>query len=208
MKIKSATFLTSAAEIKDCPPATLPEFALIGRSNVGKSSLINLLTGKPELARTSAKPGYTKLINFFHVNQTWCLVDLPGYGFVADGYGQRARFNNAVAGYLVERERLCSVFVLLDASIPPQEVDLEFIHWLNQHRLPLVAVFTKTDKAAATTIDANIEAFKTRIQAQAGNLPMIYRTSAKAKTGHIELLDLVDQVLEKRGLSSPLQRGR
>ena len=198
MKVTSAEFKTSAASFKDCPTFNLPEFALIGRSNVGKSSLLNLLTNRRELARTSAKPGYTKLINFFHINRNWCLVDLPGYGFVADGKKQRDRFNNAVADYLAAREELCCVFVLVDGSIPTQEIDLEFIHWLTQQMVPFVVVFTKTDKIAAARVESHIEAFKVRMEEFADNLPMIFKSSSVAKTGQLEILELVGEVLERR----------
>jgi GTP-binding protein len=195
MKITSAEFITSAASLDVCPTLNLPEFALIGRSNVGKSSLLNLLTNRNELARTSNKPGYTKLINFFHINRDWCLVDLPGYGFVTDGKKHRDRFNNAVADYLAAREELCCVFVLIDSSLPPQEVDLEFIHWLTQQSVPFVLIFTKTDKVSATRVEEHIEQFKVRMTEFADNLPLIFKTSSKARTGQVEVLKMVGQVI-------------
>jgi GTP-binding protein len=146
MKITSADYYTSALTLDACPAGDLPEFALIGRSNVGKSSLLNLLAGKKELARVSAKPGHTQMINFFTINKTWRLVDLPGYGFAKVAKKQRHQFNEFVSDFLVNRGSLRCVFLLIDGSIPPQPLDLQFAQWLISVGVPFVLVFTKIDK--------------------------------------------------------------
>lgn len=201
MKIKSADYITSALSLDACPSFGMPEFALIGRSNVGKSTLLNLLTNRRELARVSDKPGYTRMINFFHINQSWCLVDLPGYGFVAGGKKQKDKFNEFVAEYLAGREELNCVFVLVDGSIPPQEIDLEFIHWLTQQVVPFVVVFTKTDKASEARVDSHIELFRQRLTEFCDNFPLFFKTSARERTGQEGLLRLISEVLanQKRG---------
>ena len=198
MKITSAEYVTSCLKLEQCPESELPEFALIGRSNVGKSSLLNLLVNRSELARTSAMPGYTRMINFFGINREWLLVDLPGYGFVQGGKNHRERFSQFISEYLAKREQLCCVFVLVDSSIPPQRIDLEFIHWLTQQVVPFVVVFTKTDKASEARVGTHIEQFKEQMAEFADNLPMMFKTSARKKTGQKEVLDLIGEVLKKR----------
>ena len=150
MKITSAEFHTSAPDLRSCPPPQRPEFAFIGRSNVGKSSLINLLVHRRDLAKTSSTPGKTRLINFFTINGRWSLVDLPGYGFAAGPKTERWHFGNAVATYLERRETLAQIFVLIDVRLPPQKIDLEFLGWLATKRDTFSIVFTKTDKLSAT----------------------------------------------------------
>src|SRR5215210_4394130 len=147
MNISSAIFDRSAPDLDSCPDESLPEFAFIGRSNVGKSSLLNMLAGKQGLARVSPTPGFTKLINIFTMNKTWRLVDLPGYGFAQVAREDSARFNHAVNDYLEHRKNLCLVFALIDSSLPPQKIDLEFVGWLTSKHVPYVLVFTKTDTA-------------------------------------------------------------
>src|SRR3954463_3411136 len=146
MHISSATFHCSAPDLDACPDGSLPEFAFIGRSNVGKSSLLNMLAGEQGLARVSPKPGFTKMINIFTINKTWRLVDLPGYGFAQVARQDRSLFNRAVGDYLRHRPNLCCVFALLDSGLAPQKIDLEFVQWLTDHTVPYVLVFTKTDQ--------------------------------------------------------------
>src|SRR3954447_4259624 len=148
VNISSAIFDRSAPDLNSCPDESLPEFAFIGRSNVGKSSLLNLLAGEQGLARVSPKPGYTKLINVFTMNNCWRLVDLPGYGFAHGSRGDRARLSETVTDYLENRTNLCLVFALIDSGLAPQEMDLDFVDWLVRHAVPFVLVFTKTDKAS------------------------------------------------------------
>ena len=150
MNISSAIFDRSAPDLASCPDESLPEFAFIGRSNSGKSSLLNMLSGKADLARTSPTPGFTKLINFFTVNKNWRLVDLPGYGFAEGAKKDSARFNQAVSHYLKRRTNLCLVFALIDSGLEPQEMDVDFVEWLARNAVPFVIVFTKTDKNPMT----------------------------------------------------------
>ena len=163
--ISSAIFDCSAPSLDFCPDESLPEFAFIGRSNVGKSSLLNMLAGEQGLARVSTTPGFTKLINVFTMNNCWRLVDLPGYGFAQGARKDRARFNQAVSDYLENRPNLSLVFALIDSGLAPQAIDLEFVEWLVRHAVPFVFVFTKTDKVSAVTAQANIAAFADRISA-------------------------------------------
>src|SRR5438105_4886034 len=163
MNISSAIFDRSAPDLASCPDESLPEFAFIGRSNVGKSSLLNMLAGKGVLARVSPRPGLTKLINFFTMSKTWRLVDLPGYGFAQGAKKDRFRFNRAVNDYLKHRPNLCCVFALLDSSLAPQPIDVDFVEWLTRNSIPFVLVFTKTDRGTPETVQANIAAFKAAI---------------------------------------------
>jgi GTP-binding protein len=195
VNISSAIFDCSAPDLDSCPDESLPEFAFIGRSNVGKSSLLNLLSGKLDLARVSPTPGFTKLINIFTMNRTWRLVDLPGYGFAAGARKAKFKFNHAVDDYLKNRTNLCCVFALLDSGLPPQEIDVEFVRWLTRNSVPFVLVFTKTDKAAPATVQANIEAFTTRISGWFEQLPAIFTCSAMAKQGREELLGVIDEAM-------------
>src|SRR5512136_2614700 len=179
VNISSAIFDCSAPDLDSCPDESLPEFAFIGRSNVGKSSLLNMLAGEHGMARVSATPGFTKLINIFTMNKCWRLVDLPGYGFAHGARHHRARFNQAVSEYLEHRANLCLVFALIDSGLAPQQIDLEFVEWLVQRAVPFVLVFTKTDKVAAATVQANIAAFTGRISAWFEKLPTVLTCSAE-----------------------------
>jgi GTP-binding protein len=196
MKIISAAFETSASRLRSCPNRPLPEFALIGRSNVGKSSMINLLTHRKELARTSNTPGKTQLINFFVVNEAWRLVDLPGYGYAKVGHQQRLDFHAAVAEFLSGRENLRRVFVLIDSRLPPQPVDLEFIRWLEGVGRPFALVFTKMDKHSATQGRASIERFKQGMREWRADLPTLLQTSAETGAGRSELLAQIGEDLK------------
>src|SRR5260370_36665618 len=156
VNISSAIFDCSAADLESCPDESLPEFAFIGRSNVGKSALLNMLAGEQGMARVSSTPGFTKLINSFTMNKCWRLVDLPGYGFAHGARKHRARFNKAVVDYLEHRTNLCLVFALVGSGLAPQEIDLEFVEWLVRHTVPFVLVFTKTDKVSTAKVQTNI----------------------------------------------------
>src|ERR1700690_3516920 len=181
--ISSAIFDCSAPDLDSCPDESLPEFAFIGRSNVGKSSLLNTLAGKDGLARVSPKPGFTKLINIFTMNRCWRLVDLPGYGFAEGAKKDSARFNHAVSHYLKQRTNLCMVFALIDSGLEPQEMDVEFVEWLAPNPVPFVLFFTKTDRVTPATVQANIAAFTERISAWFEQLPAIFTCSATTEQG-------------------------
>ena len=192
MHIASAIFDRSAACLEDCPDESLPEFAFIGRSNVGKSSLLNMLAGKERLARVSPTPGFTKLINFFTINKVWRLVDLPGYGFAEGSRKKTMQFNRAVSFYLQKRPNLCCIFLLIDSGLLPQPIDLEFLEWLTTHRLPFVIVFTKTDRGNEAEVETNITAFTEKIGAWFAQLPEMFRCSSNTGTGRTELLKLIE----------------
>ncbi|NBV23442.1 MAG: YihA family ribosome biogenesis GTP-binding protein [Proteobacteria bacterium] len=195
MNIASAIFDRSAPALDSCPDESLPEFAFIGRSNVGKSSLLNLLAGGRKLARVSPTPGFTKMINFFTVNKTWRLVDLPGYGFAQVARKDKAKFNQAVADYLQERPNLCCVFALIDSSLPPQQLDLEFVEWLADSSVPFVLVFTKIDKSSKAAVQANIDAFKGHIAEWCETLPEVYLCSSTERQGRADLLKVIELAL-------------
>ena len=195
MNISSAIFDCSAPDLDSCPDESLPEFAFIGRSNVGKSSLLNLLAGKEGLARVSPTPGFTKLINIFTMNKTWRLVDLPGYGFAEGAKKDSARFNQAVSHYLKQRTNLCLVFALIDSGLTPQEIDLDFVEWLARNAVPFVLVFTKTDKETPAVVQANIAAFRASIAGWFEQLPSIFTCSATAEQGRQELLGVIDEAM-------------
>lgn len=195
MNISSAIFDRSAPDLDSCPDESLPEFAFIGRSNVGKSSLLNMLAGKQGLARVSPTPGFTKLINFFTMSKRWRLVDLPGYGFAQAAKKDKAKFNQAVAEYLQKRPNLRCIFALIDSSLPPQKIDLEFVEWLINNAVPFVLVFTKTDTVKPATVQGNIAAFKERISEWCENLPEIHTCSVTEKQGRRELLDVIESAL-------------
>ena len=195
MNISSAIFDRSAPDLASCPDESLPEFAFIGRSNVGKSSLLNMLSGKLGLARVSPTPGFTKLINIFTMNKRWRLVDLPGYGFAQVARKDKTQFNRSVADYLKHRTNLCCVFALIDSGLPPQPIDLEFVEWLASNTVPFVLVFTKTDRVSAATVQKNIAAFTDRISGWSVNLPEIFTCSATTKQGRQELLAVIEEAM-------------
>ena len=193
MNISSAIFDCSAPDLDSCPDELLPEFAFIGRSNVGKSSLLNMLAGERGMARVSSTPGFTKLINIFTMNKCWRLVDLPGYGFAHGPRKHRVRINEATANYLEHRTNLCLVFSLIESGLAPQGIDLEFVEWLARHAVPFVLVFTKTDKVPAVTAQANLAAFTDRISAWFEKLPTMFTCSAQTGQGRQELLGVIDE---------------
>jgi GTP-binding protein len=193
VNISSAIFDCSAPDLDSCPDESLPEFAFIGRSNVGKSSLLNMLAGEQGLARVSTTPGFTKLINLFTMNNCWRLVDLPGYGFAHVARKDSARFNQAVNDYLENRPNLSLVFALIDSGLAPQAIDLEFVEWLVRHAVPFVFVFTKTDKVTPAKVQANIAAFTARISAWFEKPPAVFTCSATTRQGRQELLGVIDE---------------
>ena len=195
MKIKSARFVTSARDLDSCPDSPLEEIAFIGRSNVGKSSLINFITQHEGLARVSSKPGHTVLINFFEINDSWTMVDLPGYGYARKSKAQREEFNEFVSDYLVNRLNLLSVFILIDAKLPPQKLDLEFVEWVVNCQIPFVLIFTKTDKTKPKRLQANIEAFKEALAERCDGEPKILTCSIKDYKSRVGILDFIDQTI-------------
>ena len=196
VKLSSAIFDRSAPDLDSCPDESLPEFAFIGRSNVGKSSLLNMLAAKGTLARVSTTPGFTKLINFFTMSKTWRLVDLPGYGYAEGSRKHVSQFNRAAANYVKHRPNLCCVFLLIDSGLEPQPIDLEFVQWLASHALPFVIVFTKTDRGTPEEVAANIAAFKERIAGWFEKLPEIFQCSATTGYGRSELLGVIGATLD------------
>ncbi len=198
MKIKSAEFIASAPSLGDCPNWALPEYALIGRSNVGKSSLLNMLAEKRDLARVSATPGKTQLINFYKINGAWSLVDLPGYGYAKVGKEKRMEFGYTVADYLHGRSNLKNVFVLIDSRLEPQAVDLEFIQWLAAQKVRHALIFTKIDKQSPTKTRANIEVFKQAMEAAQLIVPDLFASSAQTKDGRSEIMRAIAADIEAR----------
>ena len=188
MKIKSAEFETSATSLAHAPRLAQPEFALIGRSNVGKSSLLNLLTEKRDLARVSDLPGKTRLMNFYSINRNWRLVDLPGYGYAKVSKADRADFNEAAADYIQGRKELRAVLVLIDSRHEPQPIDLAFIEWLVETEVTFAVVFTKTDKQSVSQTQTNVARFRAVALDGLDPAPAIFLTSAKTKAGRTELL--------------------
>jgi GTP-binding protein len=206
VNISSAIFDRSASDLASCPDELLPEFAFIGRSNVGKSSLLNMLAGEQGLARVSPTPGFTKLINLFTMNKCWRLVDLPGYGFAHGARKDTARFNQTVNDYLENRPNLCLVFALIESGLAPQEIDLEFVEWLVRHSVPFVFVFTKTDKVSAVTAQTNIAAFTDRISAWFEKPPAVFMCSAATRQGRQQLLGVIDDEMMAINTAANLAR--
>ena len=192
MIIRSAEFDTSAAGLAACPPPGLPEFPFIGRSNVGKSSLLNLLAGRKALAKVSSLPGRTQLINFFTINTAWRMVDLPGYGYVKLPKGTREKFTTLISEYLTQRPVIRCIFVLIDSRLEPQQIDLEFLSWLAECGLPHALVFTKTDKLKKpAAIARNVTAFTTALEECVRGEPRVFTTSAESGAGRMELLRFI-----------------
>jgi GTP-binding protein len=195
----SAKFQISAPDLASCPVSEHREFAFIGRSNVGKSSLINMLAGAKTLAKVSDTPGHTQLINFFSVNGAWTLVDLPGYGYAKTAGPDRDRFQKMIAGYLSGRTNLAGVFVLIDSRHPPQGIDLDFVEWLISEAVPFALVFSKVDKVKASLLQKHTELFTAKIAAWCGELPRIFTTSIETRTGRRELLAFIGETLAGAG---------
>jgi len=195
MIIRSADFDTSATDISACPRPGLPEFAFIGRSNVGKSSLLNLLAGRKALAKISSRPGHTQLLNFFTINGTWRIVDMPGYGYVRLPKGTRDRFADIITGFLTGRTAIRRVFVLLDSRLEPQRIDLEFVGWLAECGVPYVLVFTKTDKLKPSGVARNVAAFADALREWTTEQPQVFTCSAETGAGRGELLSFIGSLL-------------
>jgi GTP-binding protein len=195
LTIKEARFISSSPDLKGCPPPKLPEFAFIGRSNVGKSSLINMLTNRSKLAKTSSTPGKTKLINHFLVNESWYLVDLPGYGYARVSKDQRTEFRHTILNYIAKRDTLRCLYTLIDSRIPPQEIDIRFVNWLGEHEVPFVIAFTKVDKISQGEMHRNVEEFKKVLAESWDKLPPMIFSSAEKKTGRDEILSSINVAL-------------
>ena len=195
MLIKTAEFFSSSPKSNLCPKPTLPEYAFIGRSNVGKSSLINMLTNHKDLAKTSSTPGKTKLINHFIINDKWYLVDLPGYGYAKTSKTEKSLWIKMIEKYISERENLMLIFVLIDSRIEPQSNDLQFIDWLGINQVPFAIVFTKTDKLGLSQVKSNSQLFKNKLLENWEELPEIFFTSSKNKKGKEEILKYIETSL-------------
>jgi GTP-binding protein len=194
MDIKSAEFVISNTDYLKCPDSRLPEYAFIGRSNVGKSSLINMLCNRKDLAMTSSKPGKTLLINHFLINNNWHLVDLPGYGYATTGKKMRGQLQDIIENYILNREQLTCLFLLIDCRHEPQKIDLEFMEWLGESDIPFSIVFTKLDKLSHVKGVESIRAYKEKLEEQWEELPPIFLTSSEKRTGRDEVLDYIEEI--------------
>jgi GTP-binding protein len=196
VKIKEAAFVISNTDIKLCPTDKKPEYAFIGRSNVGKSSLINMLVERNKLAKTSGRPGKTQLINHFIINDEWYIVDLPGYGYAKASKTSRAQWEKFISDYLTQREELVNVFVLLDSRLEPQKIDLEFMNWCGEKGIPFSMVFTKIDKISSTVLQKNLAKYKKEMLKYWDELPPVFTTSATSKFGREKLLNFIERINE------------
>lgn len=197
MNIASAEFQCSSQKASQCPAGDMREFAFIGRSNVGKSSLINMLTRQPGLAKVSGTPGKTRLINHFVINNEWALVDLPGYGYAKVSRKERSGFSSLITNYILNREQLYYLFVLVDARHEPQKIDMEFIRFLGEHSVPFGIVFTKADKLSQSQLNRNIEIYKKQLSEEWEELPRMFVTSSEKGMGRDEILDFIENSLEQ-----------
>ncbi|QTY26697.1 ribosome biogenesis GTP-binding protein YihA/YsxC [Flavobacterium sp. CS20] len=194
MDITQSRFVISNSKVEDCPNSQLPEYAFIGRSNVGKSSLINMLTGKKNLAKVSGKPGKTRLINHFLINDTWHLVDLPGYGYAKVSKKEKKVFQKFITDYFKKRKQLVNAFVLIDSRHEPQNIDLEFMQWLGANAIAFSIIFTKTDKLKPQALDKNILHYKSVLMEYWEELMPIFLSSSKDKTGKDDILDYIHNI--------------
>jgi GTP-binding protein len=196
MLIKEAEFVVSNTEVKNCPTDGKPEFAFIGRSNVGKSSLINMLTAKKNLAKTSGTPGKTQLINHFSINDSWYIVDLPGYGYAKASKSMRTKWEKFISDFLTKRETLMNIFVLLDSRLEPQKIDLEFMNWCGEKGLPFSMVFTKTDKLSSSVLQKNLAKYKKEMLKFWEEMPPVFASSSANGNGREELLNYIELILK------------
>lgn len=194
MEIKSAEFIISNTDVQKCPASTMPEYAFIGRSNVGKSSLINMLTARKGLAMTSATPGKTMLINHFLINENWYLVDLPGYGYARRGIKGQDQIRIIIEDYILEREQMSNLFLLIDSRLEPQKIDLEFMEWLGENGVPFSIVFTKTDKLKGGKMRGNVNMYLRKLRTQWEELPPHFVTSSETRLGREEILDYIETI--------------
>ena len=196
MKIKSAEFVISNSEVSKCPDTKLPEYAFIGRSNVGKSSLINALTNRKDLAKTSGRPGKTQLINHFLINESWYLVDLPGYGYARVSKSAKKTFQKFITQYFEKREQMICAFVLIDSRHKPQPIDMEFMLWMGEHQIPFCIIFTKADKLKPKALERNIEDYKAEMLKTWEEMPQYFITSSASGEGKEEVLDYIQGINE------------
>jgi GTP-binding protein len=198
MEIKKAEFVVSNTDYRKCPNTGLPEYAFIGRSNVGKSSLINMLTNHKGLAKTSVRPGKTQLINHFVINNEWYLVDLPGYGYARTSKTSRDKWQKMITDYMLKREALVNVFVLVDSRIPPQPIDIDFINFLGMNGVPLIIIFTKIDKQNQRQVAATVNSMKHILSQTWEELPEMMMTSSVARYGRDQVLDRIDEINQQQ----------
>ncbi len=194
MIIKSAVYAISNPSVSKCPDTNLPEYAFIGRSNVGKSSLINMLTGYNKLAKTSSTPGKTMLINHFLINEEWYLVDLPGYGYAKRSKKEADKLQDLISGYILERKQMTNLFLLIDSRHAPQKIDMEFMEWLGENGVPFSIVFTKADKLGRTQVQSNVKAYLKALRAQWEELPPHFVSSSETRLGRDEILGYIEQI--------------
>ena len=194
MEITSAEFVISNTDVKKCPAGIFPEYAFIGRSNVGKSSLINMLTARKGLAMTSATPGKTMLINHFLINKNWYLVDLPGYGYARRGQKGKDQIRTIIEDYILEREQMTNLFVLIDSRLEPQNIDLEFMEWLGENGIPFSIIFTKADKLKGGGLKMNVNAYLRELSKQWEELPPYFISSSENRTGRTEILNYIENI--------------
>jgi GTP-binding protein len=194
MDVKSAEFIISNTDFQKCPTGNLPEYAFIGRSNVGKSSLINMLCNRKDLAMTSSKPGKTLLINHFLINNNWHLVDLPGYGYASAGKKMREQLKNIIESYILYREQLTSVFLLIDSRHEPQAIDIDFMNWMGENGVPFAIVFTKLDKMSSVQARASVKLYQEKLLETWEELPPVFATSSEKRAGREELLTYIDDI--------------
>lgn len=200
MEIKQAEFLVSSSKLHQCPKDGKPEYAFIGRSNVGKSSLINCLADHKKLAHTSSTPGKTQLINHFIINQAWYLVDLPGYGYAKVSKTSRQKFQKMIEDYILERKELVNLFVLIDSRIPPQKIDLEFMEWLGENGVPFSMVYTKIDKLKANELNKNLKAYHKQMLETWSQIPVFFATSSETGAGKSEILSYIGEINKQLGI--------
>lgn len=193
MKINYANFTISSPDVTKCPPPEIPEYAFIGRSNVGKSSLINMLTGRNKLAKISSTPGKTMLINHFKINEQWYLVDLPGYGFAKRSKTERSKWEKMIRKYILNRTSMLTLFLLVDIRVEPQQIDLDFIDWLGISDIPFVIAFTKADKLKLNQVNTNLAKYKTKLLETWEELPPMIVSSSNTSQGKDEILDLIEK---------------